>query len=228
MSQIVKIAALRVERLDTMVMAFIGTDHNYLSCLENRIRYYAHPLKVFNYFASIEFSPQEFYMTSKDFVRSLIPYRDVESTADLSKSVTDPGGKQLIQAFANISDLADTNGDGLIDFDEYLVFMGLLSTPENLFELAFDIFDTDKNGALEYKEFVKVMDSHATAVYARMGSKERPKHANDLKESGELKGFLASLFGEKGETVLSIESFTHAMKRYFAKLLITRDLIHVG
>ena len=190
---------------------------------ENRLRFYAHPLKLFQYFASVQKGPREFYMTSEDFVRSLIPYRDAQAVVhDSHKS--SPKAQELRQkaiksALEGITKLADTNGDGLIDFDEYVFFLTLLSTPDHLFEIAFKILDQDGNQRLDSKEFAKVIDSHSSSIHARMGLKERPKRLTLLNEKQELTGLMANLFGKRGEQQLTIDQFRKIMKELKLDLL---------
>ena len=41
---------------------------------ENRIRQFSHPLKVFNYFATVK-KGEHMFMTAEDFIRSIIPFK---------------------------------------------------------------------------------------------------------------------------------------------------------
>jgi Ca2+-binding EF-hand superfamily protein len=156
-------------------------------------------------------------MTSSDFVRSLLPYRPIASTADLTKDPNSPGTKNLNKALDDLTKLADRDGNGLIDFSEYLFFLTLLSTPDHLFELAFQILDEDGNQKLDYREFGKVMTAHSSALHARMGKQERPIFY-DGKET-KLSGMMALMFGDRGTKQITLNEFRGLIKSLRMNLL---------
>ena len=72
--------------------------------------------------------------------------------------------------------LADTDGDGLISYQEYLFFLSLLGTPPSHFQIAFQMFDSDRSGVLDLAEFQRMMRTDVmTEIGAthRQGSRER-------------------------------------------------------
>jgi len=72
--------------------------------------------------------------------------------------------------------MADTDGDGLISYPEYLFFLTLLATPPEHFAIAFQMFDTDRSGVLDLDEFQAMMDTEAMAevgAIQRQGRRER-------------------------------------------------------
>lgn len=56
-----------------------------------------------------------------------------------------------------LAGIADTSKDGLISFAEFQAFEGLLCTPDALYKTAFQLFDTNGNGTVNYDEFCQVM-----------------------------------------------------------------------
>lgn len=63
-----------------------------------------------------------------------------------------------------LGSIADTSKDGLISFAEFQAFEGLLCTPDALYKTAFQLFDTNGNGTVNYNEFCQVIkktDLHA-------------------------------------------------------------------
>lgn len=53
--------------------------------------------------------------------------------------------------------IADTSKDGLISFTEFQAFEGLLCTPDALYKTAFQLFDTNGNGTVNYNEFCEII-----------------------------------------------------------------------
>ncbi|RKO87049.1 hypothetical protein BDK51DRAFT_51404 [Blyttiomyces helicus] len=97
---------------------------------ENRLRAFSHPYKVFAYFASKH--------------KNGVPYMSHISPDSVPSAI----------AFFQ---LADTNGDGLISFSEYMTFLVLLGTSEYHWRLSFKLFDTDGNGTVSKDEFTLIM-----------------------------------------------------------------------
>ncbi|KAJ3192480.1 hypothetical protein HK101_006513 [Irineochytrium annulatum] len=170
---------------------------------ENKIRTFSHPIKVFNYFASQEKDGVR-YMTVYDFMHSLLPYRSFHH----HDVVSVPSAERFFG-------LADTDGDGLISFSEYLLFVTFLGTDTRSWRVSFKIFDDDGNGTITKEEFQKIMvHQFANVKVARMGSIEVKEHLN-IPASG----LVRYLFGKKGQKVLTFDAFTEFMKKLQLEVL---------
>ena len=55
--------------------------------------------------------------------------------------------------------LADQSGDNLISFSEFVLLYGLLQAPFTRYQMAFRMFDRDKNGFIDRAEFLQVIRS---------------------------------------------------------------------
>lgn len=93
--------------------------------------------------------------------------------------------------------MADTNETGKINFSEYVLLFKLLTTPESEFEMAFRMFDVNKDNTISKDEFKSVM----------MHNKDNIKVDFDF--DCEL---MARFFGRDGKTELSYIQFTQFMK----------------
>ena len=114
------------------------------SVLENRLRQFSHPLKVFRYFASVEKGGNA-WMTPSDFLVSLLPYQEQPSPTPftpvrlfLHRLGHEIDGdwqeekerrRTVINEVTDFFKMADVDGDGLINFTEYCFFLTLLATP---------------------------------------------------------------------------------------------------
>uniref|UniRef100_A0A7S3DA12 EF-hand domain-containing protein n=1 Tax=Palpitomonas bilix TaxID=652834 RepID=A0A7S3DA12_9EUKA len=163
---------------------------------ENRIRALSSPEKVFYYFASVSKNGHT-YMNVDDFLDAITPYDRVAQNVSLNSNPNkgvDPklkkgdgaaaasssAGKEISEIFK----LADTDGDGLISFSEYLFFVTLLSIPEKQFRIAFQMFDLDGNGSVDLAEFRQVV----TMMSARtvQGQAQRTKSLKDMQKKAEV------------------------------------------
>ncbi len=148
-------------------------------------------LQVFQYFASIQ-DGGEWYMTPRDFVRSITPF-----TSRGGDSADPFADAPLPAAFARVMAIADPNGDGRISFPEYVFFTSLLSIPRKHFDVAFRIMDRNKDNKVDAEEFQKVMSviqSHNPIQQA----------ARVPVQGGVL---LTGWFGQDGTKTLSAEQF---------------------
>jgi Ca2+-binding EF-hand superfamily protein len=147
--------------------------------------------QVFQYFASIKVG-DEWFMTPRDFVRSITPFNFRGDNAD---PFADEG--LLPAAFARVMAIADPNGDGRISFPEYVFFTSLLSIPRRYFDVAFRIMDRNRDNKVDAEEFQKVMNviqSHNPIQQA----------ARVPVETGVL---LTGWFGSDATKTLSVEQF---------------------
>ncbi|XP_031635334.1 calcium-binding mitochondrial carrier protein Aralar1-like isoform X1 [Contarinia nasturtii] len=94
----------------------------------------------------------EFYMTTEDFIRG---YLRLFPEANYNKDSVNLMGS-----------IADTSKDGLISFAEFQAFEGLLCTPDALYKTAFQLFDTNGNGTVNYNEFCEIIKK--TELHAKI------------------------------------------------------------
>ncbi|GFG37016.1 hypothetical protein Cfor_05724 [Coptotermes formosanus] len=85
----------------------------------------------------------EKYMTPADFVQKYLGlYTGANFNSDSVKL---------------LAGIVDTSKDGLISFPEFQAFEGLLCVPDALYKTAFQLFDTNGNGVVNFDEFSEVM-----------------------------------------------------------------------
>ncbi|CAE7882197.1 micu1, partial [Symbiodinium sp. KB8] len=60
-------------------------------------------------------------------------------------------------AAATFAALVDEDGDGLISFGQYMLFITVLSLPRSHLDLAFRLFDSDDSGTLDQAEYTSMM-----------------------------------------------------------------------
>ncbi|KAG7384885.1 hypothetical protein PHYPSEUDO_002106 [Phytophthora pseudosyringae] len=148
---------------------------------------------------------------SKGDVNELLTFRDEQhvdfethiktlkalqvTNAEFDQFVVLHGGPQRVKTFF---DLVDADGDGLINYAEYMFFRTLLAIPERQFELAFKMFDTDDNGKLDHREFKQIMGLMRLRTPA--GRQDRSLHDDDVP-------IFKHLFGELATESLSYEEF---------------------
>lgn len=115
---------------------------DYVGRYENRLRAYSHPLKLFQYFASVSKKSTEgpsasgswvWYMTIDDFIRCLTPYRATmpKAQADEAAAVDSTTAKlhpERMDKAKNFFMAVDMDGDGLISYEEFVLFLTLLSS----------------------------------------------------------------------------------------------------
>jgi hypothetical protein len=89
--------------------------------------------------------------------------------------------------------LADSSGDSLLSFSEFLVLHSLLSQPHSEMQLIFRLFDRDRSGSIERSEFVAALQALAAdRSSAAPGSNADDREAQDWNEHRLVK----ELFGE--------------------------------
>lgn len=97
---------------------------------------------IFNKYASRE-KHGEKYMTPADFVQKYLGlYAGINFNSDSVKL---------------LAGIVDTSKDGLISFPEFQAFEGLLCVPDALYKTAFQLFDTNGNGVVNFDEFSEVI-----------------------------------------------------------------------
>eukprot|EP01064_Diplonema_japonicum_P034858 TRINITY_DN735_c3_g1_i1.p1 TRINITY_DN735_c3_g1~~TRINITY_DN735_c3_g1_i1.p1 ORF type:complete len:361 (+),score=76.60 TRINITY_DN735_c3_g1_i1:50-1084(+) len=101
------------------------------------------------------------YMKVDDFVRSLLKKRNIEA---LPTKAT----KDIEALFKDV----DSNSDGLLSFQEYSLFMTLLTNCKDDIENCFRMFDFDQSNTVEIEEFksmVHALGNDPTVAYSWEG-----------------------------------------------------------
>ncbi|XP_013413713.1 calcium-binding mitochondrial carrier protein Aralar1 [Lingula anatina] len=102
--------------------------------------------EIFMKYASVEVKGEK-YMSYSDFIRKYLGMLPEENH-----------NEETLRLLGNV---VDTTKDGKISFTEFQAFEALLSLPDAMYELAFQLFDTNGTGAVSYDEFEQVL-SHTT------------------------------------------------------------------
>jgi hypothetical protein len=133
---------------------------SFLSCASKGSLY----LKTtfFQYASVRDATNGELLMTQQDFTRA------VKDTKWGGKARKKKGGSfvkdedQLNERTLKLMfHLADQSGDELISFSEFVLLYGLMQAPFTKYQLAFRLFDSDKNGFISKQEFLQVIRSLA-------------------------------------------------------------------
>jgi len=132
---------------------------------------------VFNKYASATVDGVN-YMSDVDFIRNFLgmyPHSNYN--------------KKSVRLMAGI---IDTSKDGYISFPEFQAFEGLLCSPDALYQIAFQLFDTKGTGVVSFDEFVEVIKE--TTLHQKI-----PFDLNG--------GFVKLYFGAKKERKISYAEF---------------------
>ncbi|PAA90480.1 hypothetical protein BOX15_Mlig029914g1, partial [Macrostomum lignano] len=97
---------------------------------------------VFQKFASVH-KNGSLYMTYPDFVQKFLGLYCFENANE--------------DTVKQLGTIADYDKDGLISFEEFETFEGLLSLPDHAYRIAFDLFDVNGNGYVSFSEFKSVI-----------------------------------------------------------------------
>ncbi|PRQ46248.1 putative EF-hand domain pair, mitochondrial Rho GTPase [Rosa chinensis] len=181
---------------------------------EKKIRERSTPEKIFNYFASVRTPSGECFMTPGDLMRAVVPvfppYDSNRVREGSLRGENVPGELQC--APSKFFMLFDTDGDGLISFQEYMFFVTLLSIPESSFTVAFKMFDLDNSGDIDKEEFNRVM-----ALMRNHNNKIKDGHR--VKVGVEEGGILEYFFGKDGKKGLKHERFVQFFRDLHEEML---------
>lgn len=139
------------------------------------------------------------YMTPQAFIHSLVLPRPQAPAWVAYKRKA--GSLAVEHDMANDSKLrklfafADSDGDGQISFEEYCLFLTLLSCSEDQFRIAFKMFDLDGNGSIDKHEFVQMITAN---------QKQDSKLAN---EPVQLKGLVDHFYSNENKLLTFDEFF---------------------
>jgi Ca2+-binding EF-hand superfamily protein len=169
-----------------------------------RIATYSSPEKVFLSYASKTRDGEKF-MTMNDFIDSLCPFE---------KKRTNKGTPSKLAK--RVFSMVDSDGDGLISFQEYIFFNALLQIPRQSIETAFRMFDSDGSGAVDRSEFIQMMsviESHNPLGGSAQTTAVSSSAATQRRKDEEKKGSEADLnkfecfFGADGSKKLELDTF---------------------
>lgn len=124
-------------------------------------------------------------------------------------------------------DSFDKDKNGFIDFREYAIVIGIKKNGslEDKLKMAFNMFDIDGNGTIEYNEMVKLM----TSIYRMTASKNHYEHETILKKMEEhAQDKVDKMFKDMDENkdgVLSFEEFKSGCEK---DTEFTKALLKVG
>ncbi|CAM9332441.1 unnamed protein product, partial [Discosporangium mesarthrocarpum] len=97
--------------------------------------------------------------------------------------------------------MVDVDGDGLISYDEFMLFHTLLAVPPKQLGVAFCMFDRNGSGTIDLTEFCTLMAVMRGSTNA--GRSETPRHHKP--QTSKLKHLF---FGEDGTGVLDLHTFS--------------------
>lgn len=159
--------------------------------------------KVFKKYASVE----------RDGERFMSPSDLVSGYLRLAEGVG-PDGMETVLLLAS---LADTTGNKLISFSEFRAFESLLCTPDAINRLAFNLFDTQKDGRIKFDNFKSVLS--ATSIHKSVPF--------DFSSS-----FVTTYFGNKRQCQLDYYEFSQILQslptEHARQAFTSRDIKRTG
>ncbi|KAK9847854.1 hypothetical protein WJX84_012039 [Apatococcus fuscideae] len=187
---------------------------------EKRIRDLSPPDKVFDYFASQEREGGSKAMKPADLLCALVSVYPPDLSActrtgklagEQPASKGAPNQKLQSDFFRTV----DSDGDGLLSFQEYMMIITLLSIPEQHVATAFQMMDLDDSGFIDFEEFQRVCTSIRSpsrpSKFLRTGMK--------LQSEQGLSGIYATFFGQDGSQKLSLDRLQRFLNRLHLELV---------
>ncbi|UOH80245.1 hypothetical protein LQV05_002896 [Cryptococcus neoformans] len=105
--------------------------------------------RTFDRFAKEEIDGQKFLNPSQ-FIDAIAP--------------TDEGFSKIKrEQYGNLFRVADSARRGLVSFEDFVVFETLLKRPDADYQLAFQVFDVDASGTIDFDEFKAVLSANTAA-----------------------------------------------------------------
>uniref|UniRef100_A0A6P4F0G1 Calcium uptake protein 1, mitochondrial n=1 Tax=Drosophila rhopaloa TaxID=1041015 RepID=A0A6P4F0G1_DRORH len=186
---------------------------------ENRLRLYAHPLKIFRYFATIKMKNKsgkyELYMTPSDFLRSIQPGAKQPEKLGLDKFqiLDEKAASKWQPSVREDSIFLKFEKRGLLTYSDYVLLTILLTIPERSIRIGFKLFDLNGDGNVSIEEL-----EHVLMVITQGEASMRSSHLK------------SHLFGPRLNKMLSINDFleflnelhTEIHKQQFQNLLKER------
>ncbi|KAK9834607.1 hypothetical protein WJX74_005603 [Apatococcus lobatus] len=185
---------------------------------EKRIRDLSPPDKVFEYFASEEREGGHRAMKPADLLCALVSVYPPDLSA-AARTGHLPGerhaGKGSEELESNFFKSLDSDGDGLLSFQEYMLLITLLSIPEQHVATAFQMMDLDDSGYIDYEEFQRVCTSIRSpsrpSKFLRTGLKVQTQDG--------MSGIYATFFGQDGTQKLSLSMLEKFLNRLHLELV---------
>ncbi|EDW98068.2 calcium uptake protein 1, mitochondrial [Drosophila yakuba] len=168
---------------------------------ENRLRLYAHPTKIFRYFATIKMRNKsgkwELYMTPTDFLRSIQPGSRQPDNLGLDKFhvLDEQAASKWKPKVKDDSIFLQIEERGLLTYSDYVLLTILLSIPERNVQIGFKLFDLNGDGDVTIEELNTVLMAMTQGEVSMMNS--------HLK---------SHFFGHQLNRTLSIEDFLKFLK----------------
>jgi solute carrier family 25 phosphate transporter 23/24/25/41 len=191
----------------------------FLSVVQRSSKFLKHVF--FKFAKQVDPNTNERLMAYCDFVEAVTYARKHQNAnANNQQSLTELSDHRLQTLFL----IADSSGDEKISFAEFILLHSLLCNPNNndektLLNVAFRLFDRDKNGKISKEEFLHVIK---ILFSARNNHKELESNIANLENDP----FIVSLFGQANSDEnreISYDQFEQLLKREelpsFLKLL---------
>jgi len=206
-------AAVFYAALNDRMKLYAQTGEQEVLAIENRVRQYSAPDKIFNYFASYLFranngkrammiSPLEFYASITPDC-GLIHGVGSGVHVELTQQEVEQGKLDMEMSPVEESVLNEIAGLGLLSYADFCFLLALLSTPRKYVETAFNMFDVTGDGNIEAKEFAYVSTKMAHKS-GGFGSYTDLDQSEILASSS---GLLNYLFGKNRDQTLTKEKF---------------------
>jgi len=156
---------------------------------ERRLREHSTTEKIFDYFSSIKEGSSKF-MTETDLMRSVVPVFPVGEEVR-SGALDGERACSGVSPLTRLGSAFDIDGNGRIDFREYLVFLHLMSISLEDLEAALVAMDTNQNGLLNINEM------QAAIGWQGSCGKSAPRTGMDTEHVAR-GAFMPALFGPDG------------------------------
>jgi len=180
--------------------------------MENRLRQFSTPDKIFNFFASYLFvskGRRVMMMTPLEFYSSITPdctlVHGVGAGAhvEVTQEELDSGKAAIEESPMPTSVLNDIGKLGLLSYSDFSFLLALLSTPRRHIDTIFNLFDVTGDGRVEPKEFAYV----STKMAHKSGGFGSYTDIDQEEILASSSGLLNYLFGKARDQPLTKEKF---------------------
>ncbi|KAF0980894.1 hypothetical protein FDP41_012682 [Naegleria fowleri] len=128
-----------------------------------------------------------------------LPRRDGKLLVD-KKRAEDPQLKMMFE-------YADADKNGLINFDEYVLFMTFMTSSERQLKIAFQCFDLDGSGKIEAEEFKEIVRAN------RLRTDQKIRKGDIDEIDWKNNGLMTRLFGPELDQKLSFDDFNKFIRQ---------------